>query len=238
MPRKVIPRWGETGVMKVPSFTLDDEQLAEIDAYLGLSTLDSLSQLKATLEWIGGRYRLWIQQDERGPSRAEQNAALKKLLASPRELESLLAQLDYATQAELLDMLWTHPLAKSRGGIVQLDQCARDTPELVIDCIKCVLSEGDKRRGPAGRKTLPIIIGWLASIYEETTGFKFTHTPYYRCAYTSAPQSHAGHFVTTFLRMVDPDLPKIPTAIATEMARFVKAREGNSHSSPGAVQTI
>ena len=146
-------------------------------------------------------------------------------------------QLDYATQSELLDILWTHLLAIG-GKLGLLDQIAREDPELVIDCAKRLLAEGKKRRGPASRKTLPIIIAWLASIYEETTGLKFTHTPYHRCEYTSVPQSHAGRFVTTFLWMVDPDLPKIPTAIATEMARFVEARERRVKDPRCAGQTI
>jgi glutamyl-tRNA reductase len=71
MPRKVTPRWGETGV---PSFTLDDKQVAEIGRHLGMKASAAISQLKATLEEIGARYRLWIKQDEKGPSWAEQNA--------------------------------------------------------------------------------------------------------------------------------------------------------------------
>jgi hypothetical protein len=141
-------------------------------------------------------------------------------------------------KANLLDILWTHPLTKSRGRLELLDDVARDDSELVIDCAKLLLATGEKRRGQAPRKTLPIVISWLASIYEETTGLKFTHTPYYRCEYTSVPQSHAGRFVTTFLWMVDPDLPNIPTAIATEMARFVRARERRVKDPRCAVQTI
>jgi hypothetical protein len=185
MPRKVTPRWGETGVMEVLSFTLDDKHVAEIGKPLGIGASKTLSQLKPTLEWIGARHRLWHQQDERGPSRAQQNAALKNLLASP-ELEPVLAQLDYATQALLLDMLWTHPLIKFRG-IERLDQFARDVPEIVIECAKRLLAAGQKRRGPSARKTLPIIIRWLASVYEETTGLQFTHTPYEKTEYTGTP---------------------------------------------------
>jgi hypothetical protein len=43
MPRKVTPRWGETGVMKVPAFTLDEEDLAEIGSALGVSAWEVLS---------------------------------------------------------------------------------------------------------------------------------------------------------------------------------------------------
>ena len=52
MARKVTPRWGETGVMKVPAFTLDEEGLAEIGSALGVSAWEVFSQLKPRLEEI------------------------------------------------------------------------------------------------------------------------------------------------------------------------------------------
>jgi hypothetical protein len=237
MPKKVTPRWGEPGInnVKVPSFTLSDDQFAKLCTHLDLSASDIPPQLKPKLELIGTRTRLWIQQDEKGPSQAERNAALKKLLASRQDVKLLVAQLDSTTQGELLDVLWSHPRIKFRGG-EQLDQIARDDPGLVIDCAKRLLAKGQKRPGPGCRKTLPIIIRWLASIYEETTGLKFTHTPYAKTKYKGTPQSQAGQFVTAFLKLVDPKLPE--TAIATEMARFVETREGRDQAFHGAVQTI
>jgi hypothetical protein len=220
--------------MKVPTFTLDDEDLDEVGSALGISAGEAL-ELKPSLEEIGARYLLWFEQDESGPSQAERNAALKKVLASPQELERNLAQLDHATQCELLDMLWAHLLTRGEQ-LGPLDQIARDDPELVMDCAKRLLAKGQKRRGPGCRKTLPIIIRWLASIYAETTDLDFTHTPYEKTKYKGTPQSHAGQFVTAFLTMVDPKLPE--TAIATEMARFIATREGGDQDSPGEVQTI
>ena len=235
MPRKVTPRWGDTGVMKVPTFTLDEEDLAEIGSALGIRASETLSQLKPSLEEIGARCLLWFQQDERGPSQAERNAALKKVLASPQELERKLALLDYATRGELLDELWASLLARGEK-LGLLDQIARDDPKLVIDCAKRLLAKGQKRRGPGSRKTLPIVIRWLASIYEETTGLKFTHTPYAKTKYKGTPQSHAGQFVTAFLKMVDPKLPE--TTIASEMARFVENRKSWDQDFLGEGQTI
>ena len=225
MPRKVTPRWGEPGIdkVKVPSFTLNDQQMALLGSLLGNSSEIHL-QLKRQLEWIGARCRLWTQQDEKGSSRAERNAALKRVLASPPELERNLAQLDHATQGELLDMLWAH--LQTRGAkLGQLDQIARDDPELVIDCAKRLLAKSQKQR-ERPRKTLPIIIRWLVSVYEEATGLEFTHNPYERTEYRGTPQSGGGQFVAKFLKIVDPTLPE--TAIATEMARIVKTRRGSS----------
>jgi len=208
--------------MKVPPFTLSEEQFTELSRLLGLSASDAVPQLKPTLEWIGARYLLWFHQDERGPSQAERNAALTQLLRTPQELEPNLPRLDYATQAELLDMIWAC-LNFSGRKLVLLDQIARDNPERVISCAKHLLAKGKKRRGPKDRKTMPIIIRWLAVIYEETTGRTVTHTPYEKTTYMGTPQSQAGQFVMAFLKMVDPNLPE--TAVATEMARFVATRE-------------
>lgn len=118
-----------------------------------------------------------------------------------------MARLDYATQGELLDVIWARLIASGRK-LELLDQIARNDRELVIDCAKHLLAQGKKHRGPAPRKTLPIIIRWLASIYEETTGRIFTHRPYEKTKYRGTPQSHAGQFLTAFLTMVDPKLPK------------------------------
>jgi hypothetical protein len=55
MPRKVTPRWRETGVMKVPGFTPTAGQVAELGRHLGIATPTALSQLKPSLESIGAR---------------------------------------------------------------------------------------------------------------------------------------------------------------------------------------
>lgn len=75
----MTPRWGETAVRRVPTFTLRDDQFASLCRLFGLRPADTFPEFKATLEGIGARYLLWIEQDERGPSQAERNAALKHL---------------------------------------------------------------------------------------------------------------------------------------------------------------
>src|SRR5512144_1880874 len=147
MPRKVLPRWEELGAMKVPTFALSGEQFTELSRLLGLSASAIPPQLKATLEWVGARYLLWLQQDESGSSQAERNAALKQLLGTPQELEPNLARLDYATQGELLDRIWARLIASGRK-LELLDQIARDDRELVLDCAKHLLAQGKKRHGP------------------------------------------------------------------------------------------
>ena len=97
MRRKVQPRWGDTGVAKV-----SDLQLIRISS-LGLLDLEidspaAIAKLKSELEAIGARCRMWFQQDEKGPSRAKQNAGLKNSWRRPKMQSRFWRQLDYATQ--------------------------------------------------------------------------------------------------------------------------------------------
>lgn len=149
---------------------------------------------------------VWLQQDEKGPLWAEQNAALKKLLASP-EPKLTLARIDYATQGRVLDELWTHRCPGSGEVVEQLHEVTDATLEHVFHCAKLALAEGQKRRGPPTPKTLPLVIGRLAKIYEETTGERLRHTPYAKTKYEGTPQSKAGRFMAAFPSMVVCSLP-------------------------------
>jgi hypothetical protein len=238
MPRKVQPRWGDTGVAGVLDFKLSAGQLAALAGILEIDSPATIAKLKPSLESFGARYLLWLKQDENGPSRAEQNAGLKKLLASPQDAIGILARLDYATQGRVLDVLWTHPCRGSGEVVEQLHEVTDDTLEHVLYCAELALADGQKRRGPPPRKTLRIVMEQLATLYEEATGLAFTHTPYVKSEYKGISQSRAGRFVTAFLKIVEPQLPE--TAIATEMARVVKWRkrkgQGTRQNCP--VQTI
>jgi hypothetical protein len=157
MPRKVQPRWDAWGGEKVPDFVLSADQVAALAGILEIDNRAAIVKLKQSLEWLGAYYPVWLQQDEKGPSRAEQNAALKKLLAS-LEPKLTLAQLDYATRGQVLDELWTHPCPGSGEIVEDLLEVTDDTLEHVLHCAELALADGQKRRGPPPRKTLPSII--------------------------------------------------------------------------------
>jgi hypothetical protein len=233
MPRKVQPRWDAWGVEKVPDFKLSADQLAALAGILEIDSPLTIAKLKSELESIGAYYPVWLQQDEKGPSWAEQNAALKKLLVSP-EPKLTLSRLDYATQGRVLDELWTHRCPRSGEVVENLLEVTDDTLEHVLHCAKLALAEGQKRRGPPTPKTLPLVIGRLAKVYEETTGERLRHTPYAKTKYKGTPQSKAGRFMAAFLKIVDPRLPE--TSIATELARFVARR--NKAQEDSRVQTF
>jgi hypothetical protein len=97
----------------------------------------------------------------------------------------------------------THPRSGSGCVVEQFHEITDDNVEHVLHCAEIALAEGQTRRGPPPRKTLRIMIEQLATLFEEATGRAFTHTPYVKTKYKGIPQSHAGRFVTAFLKIVE-----------------------------------
>jgi hypothetical protein len=192
MPKKVQPRWAAMRDAEVPDFKLSADQVAALAKMIEIHSPAAMANLKPSLEQIGVYYLRGLQQDEKGPSRAEQNAALRRVIRSGRELSSTLARLDDATHGRLLDALMMQPVIEARPVIEQLNNWAAAVDH-AVECATLALATGQKG-GPSPRITLPIIIGFLASVYEEATGLEFTHTPYADDKYQGAPQSQAGRF--------------------------------------------
>lgn len=236
MSRKTRPRWGNHGVTEVPDFALSPEQARSLAAMLDVTRPDDIDSLKQELEEIGRFYLRWSAQDEKGPSRAERNAALREVVEATQRLELLLKALDHASEADLMDALapyrsetWefdeegnvkdTHE--SQEFGFRQI-QTLRDRLTHFNESAAPYLRSRLHQGGPDPRKTLPAIIGFLAEVYEQETSKPLTHNPYQGVEdYKGLPQSQAGRFMAAFLKIVDPELPA--TSIATELARYVKA---------------
>ncbi len=157
------------------------------------------------------------------------------MVVASRRLEILLKALDHASDAELMDAL-----APYRSMIREFDEDGhvtdqRESQELGFRQIQALrdrlthfnentapfLKRCLRQRGPEPRKTLPVIIGFLAEVYEREASDPVTHNPYKGVGdYKGVPQSRAGRFMAAFFEVVDPSLPA--TSIATELARFVK----------------
>ena len=50
-----MARWGETGLLQVPTFTFCDEHIGELGRLLGMTAPNALSELKSKFEPIGAR---------------------------------------------------------------------------------------------------------------------------------------------------------------------------------------
>ena len=77
---------------KCPIFKLSADQLAALAGILEIDSRAAIVKLKQSLEWLGAYCPVWLQHDEKGPSRAEQNAGLKKrdALSKARSLATAL----------------------------------------------------------------------------------------------------------------------------------------------------
>ncbi len=105
MSAKIKPRWGEIVVSDVEDFALSPESARDLAAMLDVADAAGIERITSDLNEAGLRYRLWFQQDEAGPSRAERNAALEAVHDASTHLEQLLGALDYASESDLMDAL-------------------------------------------------------------------------------------------------------------------------------------
>jgi hypothetical protein len=87
---KQKPRWLWTGVMPLDGME-DDSRLRELVAMLP-ARKSSDWEILAYLVDLGARFRRWMHQDEFGPDRGEQTAALRALMKSCRTLQKHLLQ--------------------------------------------------------------------------------------------------------------------------------------------------
>ena len=240
MAKKTRPRWCDDGVGEVSDFALNSEQARALAAALDITQQQEIDRLADELNDVGRCYLRWSDQDEKGPTRAERNAALKEVLAASRRLEMLLKALDHASEANLMDSL-----APYRRVTLEFDEDGNitDTPKpresgfRQIQALRARLTHLNmyagpylrrqlRRRGPEARKTLPAIIDILGDIYECETGERLTHTPVKGTEYKSGPQSKSGQFIAAFIKIVDPLLP--PSAASSALVQVVSARKSRT----------
>jgi hypothetical protein len=93
------PRWFWTGVMPLDGMG-DDSRLRELVAMLP-ARKSSDREILGYLVDLGARFRRWMLQDEFGPDRGEQTAALRVLMKSCRALQKHLLQRSSTFKASL-----------------------------------------------------------------------------------------------------------------------------------------
>jgi hypothetical protein len=96
---KQKPRWLWTGVMPLDGMG-DDSRLRELVAMLR-ARKSSDREILAYLVDLRARFRRWMHQDEFGPDRGEQTAALRALMKSCRALQKHLLQRSSTFKAPL-----------------------------------------------------------------------------------------------------------------------------------------
>lgn len=237
MSAKIKPRWGEIVVSDVEDFALSPESARELAAMLDVTDAAGIERIARDLNEVGLRYRLWFQQDEAGPSRAERNAALEAVHDASTHLEQLLGALDHASESDLMDALTPYRAVAWNFGEAGHAGSARGEQEFgfrQIEALRHRLAHFNRgigsflkrrrgQRGPDRRKTLPAIVDVLADIYEDETGKPVTHTPFKKTEYVAGPQSPAGLFIAAFIKCIEPKLPQ--SAVSSTLAAVVKLRK-------------
>ena len=224
MPKRTRPRWGWTGVQKMPVVELSVEEVARLTRPLGVSGSAKIAEIKERLEDLGSHYLRWKMQDESGPTVAEQNAALSCIDGLAQELVGSLALLDTESERLLGEQFEYERFEYEPPGEMGWCRLHRDRQHFLrlASCAQWALKESRKKIGPRPMKSLPLLVGLLAELYEEVTGKRFTHTPYEKCEYRGIPLSAAGDFVRTFVKTIDSSASN--TQISTAMARVIKGR--------------
>jgi hypothetical protein len=98
-PEKQKPRWFWTGVNPLEGME-DDSRLRELVAMLP-ARKSSDREILAYLVDLRAHFRRWMHQDESGPDRGEQTAALRALMKSCRALQKHLLQRSSTFKAPL-----------------------------------------------------------------------------------------------------------------------------------------
>lgn len=236
MPKRVIPRWGDNGAHEIPE--LSPEQVLAINALAEAVHPKDAAAAAAELTEIAQTYLVWLEQDEKGPTRAERNAALKEILDATKRLERLLSLLDGASESDLVDVLAplrvttrafdaegnvTSAHNSQEYGFHQLESLRSRLAHLNDTAGRTLRRQSRKpRRGPTAKKTLPEIVSRLCEFYERRTGKRVSHTAVKNDQYLSSSQSDAGKFITHFMKVIDTKLRT--TAVSSTLAQVIKRR--------------
>lgn len=108
MPRKINTRTGEIIPIDPPEFRLDKEQTLDLAKTLGLTSQCEIEHLTIEIQEVVEVYFSRLAQYERGPSRMERNAALRRLAKEVKFVPALM-NLNHASESALLDAVHVYP---------------------------------------------------------------------------------------------------------------------------------
>jgi hypothetical protein len=197
MPSKIRPKYGTDPVQEVRSFSFeqaDKEHLINLLAPIKAKPDEIIARLQEC-----ARGYLWRRnQNQKVPTRAEQNAALKEVGDFAREhgeglcgLEMRLRNVDLGTEWELDVKLRTCRIHLLTEEIADL----ADRLGELADAAEQALRAGKQKSGPRMRMHVQTAVRDLVNLYEECTGKPFSHNPKVLTKYDGKPHSRAGGFI-------------------------------------------
>jgi hypothetical protein len=217
MPRKTRPKYGICPVQEVPAFAFTE---AEIELLFNAlpSVKGNRNDIIARLQECAREYRWRRDQNQKKPTRAEQNAALKEVGELARDLEMKLRCLDMGTEWDLVSRFPALRRSNFTNAIADFSDRLND----FADAAEQALHAGKQKSGSPIRTHVQRTVVRLANLYEEFTGEPFSHNPKRLTEYDGKPHSPAGLFIAAFFEIVD--LSIRPTTLSTAMASIVKSR--------------
>jgi hypothetical protein len=209
MPRKIRPKYGIDPVQEVPAFSFTDAQIEHLFALAPVE--GDRREIAAQLERCARDY-FWLRnQNQKKPTRAEQNAALKEVGQLARGLEMRLRSLDTDTEWELMVTAPAFHTSNFTDSVADL-----------ADRAEQALRAGKQNSGRRIQTHVQRTVVRLANFYEQFTGEPFSHNPKLLTEYDGTPHSPAGNFMVAFFQIVDPKISS--TSLSTAMASIVKFR--------------
>jgi hypothetical protein len=217
MRRKIGPKYGIDPVQEVPAFSFADTEIERLFNALA-PVKGNRDDIIARLLECAREYRWRRDQNQKKPTRAEQNAALKEVGELARDLGTRLRRLDMDTEWELTMMLPAFRTSNLTDAFADLSDRLEDFAWAAEQALRA----GKQKSGPRIPTHVQRTVVKLASLYEEFTGERFSHNPKQLTKYDGEPHSRAGGFIVAFFEIVDPGIR--PTSLSTAMASIVKSR--------------
>jgi hypothetical protein len=222
MPRKIRPKYGIDPVQEVPAFSFTDAQIEHLFALAPME--GNRREIVVRLVRCARCYLSLRNQNQKKPTRAEQNAALKQIGQLARDLEKRLRSLDMDTEWKLM----TAFAAWHTKGLSDAVSDLADRLEDFVQAAEQALRVGKQNSGPRIQTHVQRAVLKLANFYEEFTGESFSHNPRLLTEYDGAPHSPAGDFIVAFFQIVDPKIPS--TSLSTAMASIVRSRRARDNA--------
>lgn len=217
---------------RVPKVTISDREVDDLCRHLQLSDPNHHRQLKERLEQLSASYKRWRSQEDWIESLEDQQKILVQVEKTANRLVHLLEQLssgndhaEFLLWRELEPNLRLRVKSKRRFKKAKFHRAPLFRQDLanarsLRDAAALALKQFRRRKGPQPDLSLEILVLLLCELYEELTGKPATHTPYKKTEYKGQPESHAGRFVATVIKMVQPNM----SASITQMVRRAAAQ--------------
>ena len=214
-------RAGEPDPYTIVPKPLSEQVVSELCKLTGVNSPTERAQLKQEVEYWCANYDRWVRQEAVTPSETEQRKMLEAALDSARALKGAVCSALEAPNSYsfLMGAYVSHRDLPSDSTTVSYYELANvDLKHLhrMERVLETALSRWSVPRGPKQRTSVYLLVQGLCWAYEKYSGKKATHNPYSKTAYTSAPQSPVGRFVSVACRELDSHIrePQLSTALS------------------------